>query len=108
MNQENILRVKAPGHCQYTVSERDPWMLTLGHRYTRESEVDTMRDRMGCRCPNPPKEQLGGNLRSIVRQAELAAQVATQKAARGAPELMTVAAASVRSDAATLVLSGSF
>jgi len=57
-----------------------------------------MRGQMGCRCPDPLTEQLGGNLRSIVWQAELAAQGATQWAARGAPELIPVAAAGVWSD----------
>ena len=49
-------------------------------------------------------EQSGGNLRSIVWQADLAAPGATQWAAREAPELVVEAAAGVDRPAETLVL----
>ena len=84
-----------------------------GQRVSREGSEPAgchfggVRSSGPCR-PVMPGEQTGGNLRSILWQAELAAQGATQRAARGAPELMTVAAAGLWSDAATLVLSGSF
>ena len=51
------------------------------------------------------KEQKGGNLRSILWQADLAAPGATQRAAREAPELIAEAAAGVDRPAETLVLS---
>ena len=49
-------------------------------------------------------EQLRGNLRSILWQADLAAPGATQRAAREAPELIAEAAAGVARPAETLVL----
>src|SRR5262245_26125339 len=50
------------------------------------------------------KEQKGGNLRSIVWRADLAAPGATQRAAREAPELIEEAAAGVVRPAETLEL----
>jgi hypothetical protein len=76
--------------------------------YRGRSELDTMRDQMGCRWPTSQGEQFGGNLRSILWQADVAAQEAspwaTQGAARRVPEVITVADARAGRPTDALVL----